>query len=231
MSATTNFSNFTSKIPVGTHVSFLPRALKAQEAAAIGTTKFGKERVYGIVQSYSNEDNVIMACVLVANGDHSICKVKAGNLKKEIHLEENMSPSVPEDEDVDSNPLLSLGIDYESDTDESDDGQEVEEVPERQGDVDWIDKRVNIDVRHTDPSYKNDTVLNIENHRFSTAYTFFKRFLPMDHIVDHVIPSINANAATRSIESWHPLTKAEYFLWIALWTYMAWLSCSDRGFY
>ena len=234
MSATTNFSNFTSKIPVGTHVSFLPRALKAQEAAAIGTTKSSKERVYGIVQSYSNEGNVLMACVHVANGDHSICKVKAGNLKKEREAEENTVPGVPavaQDEDNSSNPLLSLGIDYESDTDESDNGEGLEEVLGEQGDVDWVDKRVTIDVRHTEPSYKNDAVLNIENHRFSTPYIFFKRFLPMDHIVDHVIPSINANAVVRCIENWHPLTKAEYFLWIALWTYMAWLPCSDRGFY
>ncbi|KAG2215575.1 hypothetical protein INT45_009299, partial [Circinella minor] len=205
MSATTNFSNFTLKIPVGTHISFLLRALKAQEAAAIGTTKSSKERVYGIVQSYSNEGNVLMACVHVANGDHFICRVKAGNLKKEREAEENMVPGVPaaaQDEDNSSNPLLSLGIDYESDTDKSDNGEGLEE---------------------------NDAVLNIENHRFSTPYIFFKRFLPMDHIVDHIIPSINANAVVRCIEKWHPLTKAEYFLWIALWTYMAWLPCSDRA--
>lgn len=125
-------------------------------------------------------------------------------------------------------------VDYESDASddsEDDSGDEGNDGSGENDEQQWIDQDIRIDARTSGNVCRHPVVFTLPNVGSATPLEFFKHFLPMEYIQQHVIHAINCYAAALGMQYWQWLKKHEFMLWIGLWTVMTIAPLPNRNKY
>ncbi|CDH55609.1 predicted protein [Lichtheimia corymbifera JMRC:FSU:9682] len=218
-----------ARLTIGVRVSFKPRAFTSfEEANKFNTTKASDERLFGIITAIEVEGRSSIAVIDVDGFAGVHARIKLDSLK----YEKRQPAVLQQRSSLKLKQMMLRGLWITT---------VIAAVMMKMTAVmmkmpmltrnQWIDEEVVVDDRLVKLSYTRDPQLTLPQAAYSTPMAFFKHFLPMEYIGQHVVLAINAKAAYLSIDYWQMLTVEEYMLWIGLWTCMVLIPLSDRSEY
>lgn len=154
---------------------------------------------------------------------------------EDMEIDAALDAALGDDEDDDEDDVLDDAIQDADEVDEVDrpdldedenetsenESENDDETDNSDDDGTWVKRGLVTDsrIRSREGYVSMKARINMNNPEISSPLDFFLRFLPVDHIRNLVIPSINDHAHSM-VSNWKDLTWLEYMTWMGLMLHM-----------